>query len=234
MATVVTTGPEALAAVGVLRALRPGRSFLLRGVSWADYEHLCVVRDAERPGVKIVYDRGDLEVMSPSFVHDRSSRRLSMLVVVLAEELGVSMVAGGGTTFRRVDLERGLEPDECFYFQNAAIVQALEDIDLSIHPPPDLAIEVDLTRSSLSKESVYACLGVPELWRYDGETLEMRIRRPDGSNAAQPASLVFPSLTSSALTSFIQNHPGLDDTAFLREFRAWVRQTLVPPPANPA
>ena len=233
MATVVTTGPEALAAAGVLRALRPGRSFLLRGVSWADYEHLCEVRDAERPGVKIVYDRGDLEAISPSFVHDRSSRRLADLVKVLADELNVPVIGGGGTTFRRPDLDRGLEPDECFYIQHIEAVRHLDDIDLSVHPPPDLAIEVDITRSSLMKESVYAGLAVPEIWRYDGEALEVRVRQPDRTYAPQPTSRAFPAVTAAALSRFIQDNPGLDDVTFLRTARAWVRQTIVPPPANP-
>lgn len=233
MATAPTTGPETAAAVELLRALGPGRSFLLRGASWDEYELLCEVRDTERPGVKIVFDRGDLEAMSPLFVHDKSSRRLAMVVLAVAEECDVPVIGGGGTTFRRKDLERGLEPDECFYVQHVEAVRHLDDIDLTRDPPPDLAVEVDITRNSALKEAVYGGLGIPELWVYDGDQVEFKFRRADGAYAAGAVSRAFPVVTSDDLTRFLHDHPGLDDVTFLKAVRAWVRLLLAnrQPPA---
>ncbi len=137
---------------------------LLRNASWETYERLMAERE-ERPVPRFFYDRRVLEILSPSKKHEEISDIMESLVEELVMELEIDVLAAGSTTFKREDLERGFEPDECFYFADAAgRVRAMDDIDLYAgDPPPDLVVEADLTSSSLDKLPIYAKLGVAEV-----------------------------------------------------------------------
>jgi len=216
------------AAVALLPVMQPGQRILLDGISWADYVWFDLQRDELRPHAKLTYDHGRLEIdMASSFFHDRHSRKLCIVVMVISAIFGVATIAGGGTTFHREDLESGLEPDECFYIQNAEVVCKLTDIDLSIHPPPDLAIEVDRTNSSIPKETIYYQLGVPELWRFDDSAVTFLVRQSDGTYRDQAASRSFPILTSDELSRFVWDNYTLDDGAYLLRAMTWAK-TLLP------
>lgn len=225
-----TTAPprksELTALTDLLLCLQPGHSVLFSGVNWSDYVHLCEVRDEHHKGVKITYDRGRVELMSPSYRHEKWGSRLADLVKVYAEEAGIPHIGGGGTTFRREDLERGLEPDECFYVQNTPAILHRDELDLTRDPPPDLAIEIDVTRSSLSKASIYEELRVPELWRFDGSTLEVRLLSTDGRYELRDRSLAFPRLNLAELVATLRAHDREDDGALRRAYRTLVRRTL--------
>lgn len=212
--------------VELMVRLRAGKSALLDGVTWDEYEWFDRKRDELRPKVKLAYADGRLEVMTTSYFHDHASERLNDIVMWLALELNIPYEPAGRTTFRREEVDSGLEPDQCFYIQNVAAVGGLSEIDLSIHPPPDLAIEVDHTRSSLSKQPIYAALGVPELWRFDGTTVTFLVLQSDRKYLSQPNSRAFPLVNSADVTRLVlvveANH-----NAFLRTAQAWAR-TLVP------
>ena len=218
-----------LAAVELMKTLGRGESVLIAPVSWGEYLWFDAQRDYLRPNVKLVYADGRLEFMATSFAHDRHSRRVHDVVKVVAEELGVVLIAGGGMTLNRDDLESGLQADECFYIQSVEAVRFLDEIDLATHPPPDLAVEVDRTNSSIPKEPIYRRLGVPELWRVEANAVTFRVRQSDGTYADQPNSRAFPLVSSADLTRLVFAHTGLDDITFIRNVRNWVR-TLVPPP----
>ena len=111
--------------------------------------------------------------MSPKSRHEQPHFRLSLVVMALAEHMDFKVINAGATTFRNEESEQGLEADESFYIANAEAVIGADDIDLAIHPPPDLSIEVDLTSSSISKEAIYARIRVPELWRHDDDEIVM-------------------------------------------------------------
>lgn len=151
---------------------------LLRNVSWETYERLIAERE-ERRKPRFFYDRGVMELMSPSGEHDGISRVVALIVEFAAEVADLDLFNAGSTTFKREDLERGFEPDECFYFsENAALVRELVqskgDVELDEgDPPPDLIVEVDITNPSLNKLPIYASLGIPEVWRHDGERLRV-------------------------------------------------------------
>lgn len=148
---------------------------LLRNVSWETYERFIDERE-ERSAPRFFYDRGEMEIMSPSFEHEAVSRLVASLVGELAVELGIDVSEAGSTTFKREDLERGFEPDECFYFSdNAERVRGRQNLDLDAGvPPPDLVVEVGFTSPSLNnKLSIYAHLGVTEVWRFVGEKPEI-------------------------------------------------------------
>ena len=192
-------------------------------MSWEFYEHL--LKELDNRQIRVTYDRGALELMSPFYRYERYSRLLARMVEILADELGMRFVAAGSTTFRRESLERGLEPDECFYIAHVSDIFGKEEIDLEIDAPPDLAIEVDITHRSIDRIPIYESLGVPELWRYDGGQLWAYHRQPSGTYAEpQIQSLIFPTIPLTGLADFVNRCTQTDDATLVREFRTWVKQ----------
>ena len=181
----------------------------------------------DRP-IRLTYDRGDLEFMAPSFNHERCAGRLGRLVETLAEELDIDILAGRSTTFKRKDLERGLEPDECFYIRNEPLIRGKKELDLLHDPPPDLAIEVDISRSFLDRQGIYASLAVPEIWRFDDEALTVYRLRPDGDYEPAPQSTSFPLLPLAEVAGLLHQTDPVSDTAMVRFFRAWIRERILP------
>lgn len=219
--------PYLLGAVELMRTMGAGEVFLLNGVSWQEYRWFDAQRDQFRPKAKLVYSDGRLEIVTVSYAHDRISRRLYDFILAVAMELKVPLMPGGGFTLERDDIEEGLQADECFYIQNIEAVRFLDEIDLAVHPPPDLAIEVDRRNSSIPKEPIYERLGVPELWRVEQNALTFRIRQPDGTYATAPNSRTFPLIASAEAGRLLVTHAALDSLAFIDNIRNWVR-TLVP------
>lgn len=155
--------------------------------------------------------------------HESVKHTLSVLIEVLAEELNIDVYGFGSTTFKRADLGRGFEPDACFYIQHEALVRGKEELDLTIDPPPDLIIEIDITSPSLNKFPLFAALGIPEVWRYDGA--QVRIFRLEGEAYQEQAeSTVLPKVTGEVLTRFLAEDKQFKRTAWLRRVREWVRQ----------
>jgi Uma2 family endonuclease len=166
--------------------------------------------------------------MSPLIIHERYKKLFGYMVEAITDELDIPRVAAGATTFNAEILDRGLEPDECYYLANAARLRATDRIDLAIDPPPDLAIEVEITSSLLDKLGVYAALGVPEVWRFDGETLTVLLLGADGVYAPSPTSAAFPFLPMGEIVRRLQEYDPNNDTRWGRAFRAWVRDELAP------
>lgn len=130
-----------------------GQTVILHGVSWKTYESL-LADHTDRSVPRFAYDQGELEIVSPSPKHEKLNRGLALLVEVVAEEFGIDVYDLGSTTFKREDLERGFEPDSCFYVQNEERVRGKDRIDLETDPPPDLVIEIDITSPSLDKHPI--------------------------------------------------------------------------------
>src|ERR671913_725163 len=151
---------------------------ILHNTSWETYERLMQERGENRVP-RFAYDRGELEIMSPSTEHESIAYNLGLLVAVFAEEAGADLYGAGSTTFDREDLGRGFEPDACFYVRDAERIRGKPRIDLSLDPPPDLVIEVDITSPSLDKFPIYARLGVHEVWRYDGTRAAIFLLKDD-------------------------------------------------------
>jgi Uma2 family endonuclease len=129
-------------------------------VDWKTYARLLFVF-AERPRIRLTYDRGELEIMSPLFEHDEDGRFLGTLVFLLTEELGLPLKRGGSVTMRRRKKKRGIEADESFWIANAHRLVGCRRLDLRKYPPPDLSIEVDVTHSSMNRLSIYAASACP-------------------------------------------------------------------------
>ncbi|MGH7964377.1 MAG: Uma2 family endonuclease [Candidatus Binatia bacterium] len=194
---------------------------ILYGVSWETYERLLAEHE-ESSGTHFTYDQGRLEIMVLSAKHEKPSRVLALLVEVLAEEMGIDVEDLGSTTFKRKDLGRGFEPDSCFYVQNAERVRGKDNIDLTTDPPPDLLIEIDITSPSLNKQPLFAALGIPEVWRYDG-TRVMIVKLEAGEYVETPESIALPGVTSEALSHLLAAGIHEKRTAWLRQVREWAR-----------
>jgi Uma2 family endonuclease len=203
---------------------RKSQRFILHDVDWKTYERLLRVF-AERPSIRLTYDRGVLEIMSPLQKHEGSAYLLGRFVDTLTEELGLTVKAGRSTTFRRRRQRRGLEADNSYWIASEPLVRGKESIDLRVDPPPDLAIEVDVTRSSLNRMGIYAVLRVSEVWRLDGDTLTFEVLQPsDRTYAPSSTSLAFPLLTPTDLMTFLALRKQMDENAVVQQFRAWIRQ----------
>lgn len=203
-----------------------GSRFVLHGMSWQGYETMLGLL-GDRP-VRVTYDRGSLELMSPSQHHERFKTLVGILVQALTEELDIACIGAGSTTWRREDLDRGLEPDECFYLFDHAERSRGRSIDLATDGPPDLAVEIDITHSSLDRQGIYAALGVPEVWRFDGSQLRMYRLRADATYDEVGASPHFPFLPADEAARRLREGATMVDSRWGRQVREWVRNDLAP------
>jgi Uma2 family endonuclease len=194
---------------------------LLRNISWATFER--ILAETDRRGTRFTYDRGALEIMSPSREHERCKRYLGRMIESLTEEIGIPISSGGSTTLKSQMLAKGVEPDECYYIANEPRVRGRDELDLAVDPPPDLAIEVDLTSSSLDQLGIYASVGVPEVWLYDGARLRVYHLQPAGQYVQSASSPAFPVLPLDQVERFLSQRDGTDETSWIRSFRGWVK-----------
>ncbi len=204
--------------------------FVLSNVSWETYE--CLMQDYENSSApRFTYDKGRLEIMSPLPDHERYKRSLEAAITIICLETGAHAEALGSTTYRREDLEQGFEPDSCYYFANENRVAHKATLDLRVDPPPDLVVEVDNTRASIDKLALFAAFGVPEVWRYDGERLEMRTLE-SGRYTEIAESRALPGVTAEALTRLLGERGDARLTDWLRAVREWAL-TLAEPELEP-
>ena len=195
--------------------------FVFEEASW-DYYQLTLQEIGDRH-IRVTYDQGRMEIMSPLPKHEDPKTLLGQLIEMLAFQTGRVKKSLGSCTFSREDLAKGLEPDECYFFQNEAKIRGCKNWDASKYPPPDLAVEIDITSRSIPREPIYAALGVPELWRYDGERL-LCLHLLNGKYESRDRSIAFPFLNPAELLVFIQMAENKDELFIMREFVAWVRK----------
>ena len=200
---------------------RPQR-LVLYGEPWASYVRLLRLFD-ERRHLRITYDRGALEIMTLSPEHEHLKIVIRRLIEALTEEMGLPIAGYGSMTMKRRKKQRGLEPDECFWIQNEALVRNLKSYKLRRDPPPDLIVEVDVTRSAVNRMAIYAALKAPEVWRFRKDRLQFHILGEDGKYAVQPTSRAFPGVPSQEIDRFVARRGETELNALVREFREWIR-----------
>lgn len=205
-----------------------GSRVTLRNIPWETYEALIRAR-GDDPAPRFTYDTGTLEITSPSRKHERIKTLLGRLIEAYTEEMEIPISAGGSTTLQSRLEEKGLEPDESYFVESEPLVRGKDDLDLSIDPPPDLVVEIDLSRSSVEKLAAYASLGVPEVWSYEGDVLRMYRLEASGPHTIVAESGVFPGLRASDLARFVSKRTEVGETTLVRSFRAWVRERLGSP-----
>jgi len=196
---------------------------VFNGVSWPTYK--AVMADVgDGRAWRIAYDQGVLEIRMPLQKHEQPKVLLASFVEALADELDIEVMHLGSLLLEREDLNRAIEPDTCFYIQNESLVRDKE-INLSVDPPPDLAIESDHTHSSMNKHDIYAALGVPELWRYHKQTLQIYLL-VDSKYQISDRSLAFPCLPVAEVPEFIERSKEIGQRSTVRLFRERIRELL--------
>jgi Uma2 family endonuclease len=196
---------------------------LLHDISWDAYIQIGeALRDRH---VFITYDHGEMELRLVGVEHEFRKKRVGRLINTLTEELEIDIAGYGSMTFQRVDLQRGLEADECYWIKHETLVRDRLKIDPEVDPPPDLAVEIEISRSSMDRMGIHAALRVPELWRWVGGTLRVFLLTRKGTYKESKRSKAFPFLPWNEFTKFLTK-TGISETQLVRSFRAWVRQQM--------
>jgi len=200
--------------------------FLLYEADWKQYVQLRRSLDERGQHAFITFDGHRIELMSPSLEHDRASELIGQLVRAMARATRTEYISGGSTTFKRRERRRGLEPDKCFWIATHAAIREIRNIDLRIHPPPDLAIEVEVSRRLLDRRSIYARLGIPEIWVYNRKVFRM-LRLNDDQYEPAERSLAFPMVRFTGIERLLQRAGTMGELEWQDHLEKWVRKSLV-------
>jgi Uma2 family endonuclease len=209
MLTVINTGEE--------------RTFL-RNISWQLYESL-LAEIGDDGKARLSYYHGNLEFMSPLFEHEHSNRLIERLISAIAETTDRDYAPSGSMTIKRPDLAAGKEPDSCYYFANEPAVRGKTKLDFTQDPPPDLAVEIDITSSSLNQLALYATLGVGEVWRYDGAEL-IFYQLQSGEYVVVDRSPTFQMLAPARVLEFLSDCQADGVNQAVKSLRKWVQAQL--------
>ncbi|MBD2020824.1 Uma2 family endonuclease [Leptolyngbya sp. FACHB-36] len=201
----------------------PGQRVLFRNVEWAEYEAI-LAELGEHRSTRLAYSEGTLEIVAPLPEHEKAKVVIGDLLKALLDELDMNWESLGSTTFRREEMSVGIEPDDCFYIQNHALMIGRDRIDLTIDPPPDLAIEIDVT--SKTRLSAYEALQGPEIWRYQNRKLQINVLQA-GKYVESQTSPMFPNLpVLTGISQYLEMSRTAGTAPAIRAFRRWVRKQL--------
>ncbi|MEZ2235036.1 Uma2 family endonuclease [Microcoleus sp.] len=199
---------------------------VLSNISWQTYKSL-LAEAGDKRSSRFSYSQGVLEIIMPSDLHETINCLLKRIVTALTEELDLKIKGFGSTTLNREDLKQGAEPDSCFYIQNVDRILG-KRLDISTDPPPDLVIEVDITSPSSNRFVVYTQLGIPEVWRYRSQTVQI-YQLQNREYISCDRSPTFPILSVAMLNQLLQMAETQDDNAIIRALRQWVSEQLRSP-----
>lgn len=191
----------------------------LNNISWDTYEKL-LASFGEHRAVRFHYDNGVLEFMVPLEAHENPSDLVGLFICTLVVESGMNLKCMASTTLRR----EGAEPDKCYYIQNEPLVRG-RNVDLETDPPPDLVVEIDITHTDIDKNALYASMGVPELWRFNGSVLTIYHLEQDQYRQAE-TSPSFPWVAKDVFYHFLAQGKTVGEAQALRELKGWVGQAM--------
>ncbi|ERT07693.1 restriction endonuclease family protein [Lyngbya aestuarii BL J] len=197
---------------------------VLYNISWQQFENLLIDLGDSR-AARVAYNNGTLEIMTPLPEHEYFKQSISIAIEDIAEELDINYESYGSTTWKREARLAGIEPDNCFYFQNESLVRGKLQFDLNQDPPPDLALEIDLTSKSLNRFPIYARLGIPEIWCYEQGKLRI-YQLESGQYQEVEQSSIFPMLSIHQLPELIESYRLEGRRALRRAVRQWVREQV--------
>jgi len=201
---------------------------LLYGVSWKDYlELLSATADLSLPHT---YNEGTLEIMSPRKDHDWVAKLIARMIEAYALVADLPIQSIGSTTLRASTGDRGLQPDQTYYLASEPLVRCKEAYDPKTDPPPDLAIEVDVTSTSVERMPIFAAIGVPEVWRVESGRVRFYRRKSKTAYEAIEHSIAFPFLTPADLMRFAKRRAEIGENAIVREFVEWAKKASVRKP----
>ena len=200
-----------------------GQRLLLHDVSWSEFEAI-LAELGEHRAARLAYNQGSLEIRMPLPEHEVNKELIGDMVKILLEELEIDCECFGSTTFKRETKKSGVEPDQCFYIQNHQAMRGKRRVDLTVDPPPDLAIEIDVT--SKTQLDAYEALQVPELWRYENNQLQINVLQ-DGKYVNFSSSPIFAELPIVELIAeFVAQSVTLGRSPTLRTFRDRIRRAI--------
>ncbi|MDF5725556.1 MAG: Uma2 family endonuclease [Rhizonema sp. PD37] len=197
---------------------------VLHNISWETFEALLSETGEDR-GSRFAYECGTLEIMTPLFEHENPKIQFDRFIFALVEILEIEIKSAGSTTLKRRLAKRGIEPDNCYYFHCKPTVRGEQTLDLETDPPPNLAIEIDITSSSINKLGIYSALGVPELWRYNGQVLKF-YQLVKGEYIECEYSIAFPVVSVVEMSRFIEQTKTMGEVALIKSFRSWVKKKV--------
>ncbi|ELS00682.1 hypothetical protein Xen7305DRAFT_00003830 [Xenococcus sp. PCC 7305] len=197
---------------------------ILQNINWQQFEDL-LLDLGSRSGTRLAYDQGTLEIMNPLPEHEYYKEVIGDVVKDLAEELELDYESLGSTTWKLKTQLAGVEPDNCFYFQNETLVRGQLNFDLDRDPPPDLVLEIDLTSKSLPRFPIYARLKVMEIWCYESGTLTIYLLK-NGEYLKAKKSLIFPHLPIQQIPNLIEKSRTSGRRAIRQAVRHWVRENV--------
>ena len=201
----------------------PGQQLLLKNVSWKQFQEI-LANLGDNRNSRSAYSQGMLEIMVPLPEHETDKVIIGDFVKAILEEIDIEFLSLGSTTFENEQMLAAVEPDDCFYIQNEAAVRGKKRLNLKVDPPPDLAIEIDIT--SKTKLAIYQNLRVPELWRYNGQKLEINLLQ-SGKYVPSNQSLIFPDLPiAEVIPEYLERSKAIGRNATMKLFRAWLKIQL--------
>jgi Uma2 family endonuclease len=189
-------------------------------VSWEEYEDL-LERVGEASGLRISFDEGKMQVMTLSTEHENDGVFIDGMLRLLSIRLRINIRFFGSATIRKKQRRKGKEPDCCFYVQTASLLGNRQKLNFEKDPPPDVAVEIDIHHESRDKFAIYAGLGVPEVWLYNGKQLTIHLLRGTRYVKAT-ASQALPMLTSAILTGFLTRMQQDGEFQAMLAFEEWL------------
>lgn len=202
------------------------RQFVIEDVSWGEYDALCKLWDGRK--LRMSYDGRQLELMTTSNEHEWIKTHLGRLIETMSLELDIA----SSMTFKNERKGRGLEPDECYWIANEPRMRCRGHFDITTDPPPDLVIEIEVANAALPKMEIYAKLGFPEVWRFDGARLFVHRLQDEGVYAICPTSPSFPTVPVEELARWVRLRREMSENTWMRRFSAWIRDGMPVEPSH--
>jgi Uma2 family endonuclease len=223
MTYVLTPSHEVVRKIAKAGSTEPEEPVLLEDVSWELYEEFLEELDRNKRHFRVTYDDGRMEITTLTNWHEQNKTLLGRLVETYSLVMNVEATGVGSVTLKKPK-RKGLEPDECYYVQTPPPDVTVMRLELKKYPPPDLGIEVDITRGSIARQPVYAFIGVPEVWRFDGDRVIFLHRKRDGKYRTATHSQAFPEIAAGDINRFIAMSSHMSQSAIVRAFRDWLAE----------
>ncbi|MBX7174733.1 MAG: Uma2 family endonuclease [Pyrinomonadaceae bacterium] len=204
-------------------ALKEQVSVILSDVTWETYNDFIQETMDKIVNPRFYFENGNLFIMPLLPKHERINYFLELLINILTEEFQIDCIGLGSTTYQRKDIEKGFEPDSCFYFKYEKQMRNKDKLDMAVDPAPELIIEVDITSLSTNRQSIFAAFGVPEIWRFNGEKMQI-LKLENGKYSEIEKSLALPKVTPVKLTEFVQKSETLSRLEWISEVRNWAKK----------
>lgn len=195
---------------------------ILSNVAWETYQQFVEETMDKIVNPLFYYENENILIMTKSSEHEFANDYIVLFINFVCVEWGINCGSLGSATYTKDDIKKGFEPDSCFYFENEAKIRGVKRLDMNIHPAPDLIVKVYITSLSTFRQNIFAAFGVPEIWRFDGERIEI-LKLENGKYVLIENSLSLPKVTPEILTVFIEKSQTVSRLEWINEVRAWAQ-----------